>query len=136
MFAGRSWSRAGGGDDRTAEPAQAVLREELAHPGLRRPQRDGTPRGAGLALQAAGGGRGPGRGLTARILSRPHLLVESTASGGPAGFQLTAGREPNASCSSRHFDSPLSLDSAVFSTRTLNQNHRYSSSFPSVQLLL
>ncbi|KAG8010449.1 E3 ubiquitin-protein ligase TRIM23 [Nibea albiflora] len=60
---GRSRRRVGGGDDGAAEPAQAVLREELAHPGLRRPQRMGLHEGAGLAVQTAGGCRRPGRGL-------------------------------------------------------------------------
>lgn len=60
---GRPRRRLCGGDDGAAEPPQAVLRAELAHPGLRRPQRDGAARGAGLALQTAGGCWRPGRGL-------------------------------------------------------------------------
>lgn len=63
MFAGRSRRRVCGGDDGAAEPTQAVLWEELAHSGLRRPQRDGAPRGARLALQTAGGCWRPGRSL-------------------------------------------------------------------------
>lgn len=68
MFAGCSRRRVGGGDDGAAEPTQAVLWEELAHSGLRRPQRDGSPRGAGLAFQTAGGCWRPGRGLKVTAL--------------------------------------------------------------------
>ena len=67
-----------GGDDGAAEPTQAVLWEELAHPGLRRPQRDGPPRGFGLALQAAGCCWGPGRSLTVSPLP---LLTDSPLNG-------------------------------------------------------
>lgn len=68
VCAGRPRRRFRGGDDGAAEPTQAVLWEELAHPGLRRPQRDGSARGAGLALSTAGGRRRPGRGLNVTAL--------------------------------------------------------------------
>lgn len=72
--AGRSRRCVGGGDDRAAEPTQAVLREELAHSGLRRPQRDGAPRGVGLALQTAGGCGCPGCRLNITSLYIAALL--------------------------------------------------------------
>lgn len=75
MSAGRPRGGVGGGDDGAAEPPQAVLWAELAHPGLRRPQRDGSPRGAGLALQTAGGCRGPGRRLNVKRLFWPKLTL-------------------------------------------------------------
>lgn len=77
--AGRSWCRVRRGDDRAAEPTQAVLREELAHPGLRRPQRDGSPRGPGLAVQTAGGRWCPRRGLNNKLYTKLtlHWLTET-----------------------------------------------------------
>lgn len=118
--AGRARRPAGGGDDGSAEPAQAVLREELAHPGLRRPQRDGAPRGAGLALQAAGGCGGPGRGLAS----------SHTCSRQPTGDELFLLHLKAAD----QFDSTLSSDSCYCPRHQQltppNQNHRYSPSFP------
>lgn len=61
--AGCSWSCVCRGDDRAAEPTQALLWEELAHSGLRCPKWNGPPRGPGLALKTAGGCRSPGRSL-------------------------------------------------------------------------
>ena len=74
LFAGCSRCRVCGGDDGAAESTQAVLWEELAHSGLRRPQRDGSPRGAGLALQTAGGCWRPGCRLDVASLYIPVLV--------------------------------------------------------------
>ena len=66
LFSGSSRLFDRGGDLRPVLAVQALLREVLARPGLRRPEWSGPYRGSGLAVQAASRFRSPRSGLSRR----------------------------------------------------------------------